>query len=223
MDGRGDVAGGRRARCLQQRARGQIAWEISPIGEWPHPRDRADDRRSASARAGIRLHRSATLTTKSRVRGVPVTSVARTIVDLSRPLKGRPLEALIDRADQRGLVDFEVLRCSQLRLALQAVLNALRAGPDSKRARGPIAQLCDDHWASSGPETNAWHRRLRGRLRLARGEADRRGGRATRTTARRRRSRRIAERRRAGDEGLARSCASRGGRSRIARRGSRRR
>ena len=76
-------------------------------------------------RAGLRLHRSATLTSRdvAEVRGVPVTSVARTIIDLSRTLKGRELEALVDRADQRGIVDFAALRAATP-ASLQAVLRS---------------------------------------------------------------------------------------------------
>lgn len=106
-------------------------------------------------RAGIRLHRSATLTTEdvTEIRGVPVTSVARTIVDLSRTLKGRPLEALIDRADQRGLVDFEVLR-SASSASLQAVLNRYSAAPTRSELEDRFLTLCDDHCIER-PETNA--------------------------------------------------------------------
>ncbi len=106
-------------------------------------------------RAGIRLHRSTTLTTQdvSEIRGVPVTSVARTIVDLSRTLKGRPLEALIDRADQRGLVDFEALRSANS-ASLQAVLTSYTAAPTRSELEERFLTLCDEHGIER-PETNA--------------------------------------------------------------------
>jgi Protein of unknown function (DUF559) len=106
-------------------------------------------------RAGIRLHRSATLTPRdvTEIRGVPVTSVARTIIDLSRTLKGRPLEALIDRADQRGLVDFEALRSANS-ASLQAVLTSYSAAPTRSELEERFLQLCDDHGIPR-PETNA--------------------------------------------------------------------
>ena len=75
---------------------------------------------------------------------MPVTSVARTIVDLSRTLKGRPLEALIDRADQRGLVDFEALRSANS-ASLQAVLNRYSAAPTRSELEDRFLTLCDDH------------------------------------------------------------------------------
>jgi predicted transcriptional regulator of viral defense system len=106
-------------------------------------------------RTGIHLHRSATLTTQdvTEIRGVPVTSVARTILDLSRTLKGRALEALIDRADQRGLVDFEALRSANS-ASLQAVLSSYSAAPTRSELEERFLALCDDHGIPR-PETNA--------------------------------------------------------------------
>ncbi len=106
-------------------------------------------------RAGLRLHRSATLTSRdvAEVRGVPVTSVARTIIDLSRTLKGRELEALVDRADQRGIVDFAALRAATP-ASLQAVLRSYAPAATRSELEERFLTLCDDHGIAR-PETNA--------------------------------------------------------------------
>ena len=105
-------------------------------------------------RAGIRLHRSATLMPRdvTEIAGVPVTTVARTIVDLSRTLRGRQLEALIDRADQRGLVDFAALRATNS-TSLQAVLKSYTAAPTRSELEERFLRLCNDHGIPR-PETN---------------------------------------------------------------------
>jgi hypothetical protein len=81
-------------------------------------------------RPGIRIHRSTTLTAAdtTRVRGLPVTTPARTIIDLARTLNEHELEAVVDRADDRHLVDFRELRAARS-ASLQAVLRAYAPGP----------------------------------------------------------------------------------------------
>jgi predicted transcriptional regulator of viral defense system len=76
-------------------------------------------------RTGIRLHRSTTLTARDVTvhEGIPVTTVARTIIDLARVLPTDALEKVVDRADQRRLVDFADLR-EATPASLQAVLRA---------------------------------------------------------------------------------------------------
>ena len=66
-------------------------------------------------RAGIRLHRSATLgpDETTTVRGIPITTPVRTIIDLAATLRGRPLEQALDLAEHRRLVDFAELRRSK--------------------------------------------------------------------------------------------------------------
>lgn len=61
---------------------------------------------------GIRVHRRARLASPdtSRCMGVPVTSPARTLVDLGTCLSPRQLEAAINEADKRSLVSPETLR-----------------------------------------------------------------------------------------------------------------
>jgi hypothetical protein len=60
--------------------------------------------------------------TASRSRG------PRTIIDISRTLKGRALEHIVDLADQRGLVDFQELRAANS-ASLKAVLQNYRPAP----------------------------------------------------------------------------------------------
>jgi very-short-patch-repair endonuclease len=105
-------------------------------------------------RAGLRLHRSATLTSRdvAEIRCVPVTSVARTIIDLSDKLKGRALEHVVDLADQRGLIDFADLRTAN-RASLRAVLQNYRPAPTRSELEEAFIRLCDEHGIPR-PETN---------------------------------------------------------------------
>ena len=63
-------------------------------------------------RAGIRVHRSTTLEARDTTShlGIPITTPARTFVDLATALTGRPLELSLDLADQHRLIDFAELR-----------------------------------------------------------------------------------------------------------------
>jgi very-short-patch-repair endonuclease len=62
--------------------------------------------------AGIRIHRRAGLADRDLAerRGIPVTSLVLTFVDLAARLPGRRLEAMINQADKAGLIDPESLR-----------------------------------------------------------------------------------------------------------------
>jgi predicted transcriptional regulator of viral defense system len=64
-------------------------------------------------RPGIRLHRTRSLPADeiATVRDLPVTTAARTVLDLAATgLRGRPLEAALDRAELLGALDFDELR-----------------------------------------------------------------------------------------------------------------
>jgi very-short-patch-repair endonuclease len=108
-------------------------------------------------RRGIRLHRSTTLTRNDTTthRGIPITTPARTIVDLARTLTGRPLEHALDLADQRSLIDFADLRQRPIPPSLQAVLSLYTAGatPTRSEMEERFLALCDDHGIRR-PETN---------------------------------------------------------------------
>jgi very-short-patch-repair endonuclease len=61
---------------------------------------------------GITVHRPRTLAAAdiTRHRGIPVTSPVRTLIDLAGRLTAEHLEAAINEADKRGLIDAEALR-----------------------------------------------------------------------------------------------------------------
>ena len=71
------------------------------------------------------MHRSGTLTRAdvTRYEGIPITTPARTIIDLAHRLNPRDLEYIVDLADQRGLIDFDDLRQAKP-ASLKAVLQA---------------------------------------------------------------------------------------------------
>ena len=77
--------------------RDQQAEELARTDEWIHVTIPGDTGRAR--RPGIRIHRSITLAVEdtTRHRGIPVTTPTRTVVDLSRALRGRPL--LVDTGD----------------------------------------------------------------------------------------------------------------------------
>ena len=118
------------------------AWELRRVGSGAiHvtvPRDTGRRRRN-----GIRVHRSTTLEPldTTTVRAIPITAAVRTIIDLAATLSGRPLEHVLDLAEQRRLIDFAELR---QRLAdrpgrpgspsLQAVLSLYTAGSTVTRS-----------------------------------------------------------------------------------------
>jgi very-short-patch-repair endonuclease len=68
--------------------------------------------RRSPRRAGIRVHRRRDLSgsDQSRCRGIPVTTPARTLIDLSTLLSPNHLEACVNQADRLGLIDPELLR-----------------------------------------------------------------------------------------------------------------
>jgi very-short-patch-repair endonuclease len=105
-------------------------------------------------RDGIRLHRSTTLTASetTRVRGLPVTTPARTIIDLARTLSEDELERIVDEADRRGLVDFRELRSARS-ASLHAVLRAYAPAPTRSEMERRFLRLCRDHGIPR-PETN---------------------------------------------------------------------
>lgn len=65
--------------------------------------------RRTITRPGIHVHRRKTVEV-TRVRNIPVTSPVQTLLDLSRTLSAEQLEAAINEADKRSLIDPESLR-----------------------------------------------------------------------------------------------------------------
>jgi predicted transcriptional regulator of viral defense system len=84
---------------------------------------------SGRRRSGVVVHRrpgllAADLTTR---RGIPVTRVVRTLLDVACSLDARGLERAIDEADRLGLIDPEMLAAALERCAGQAGVGRLRA------------------------------------------------------------------------------------------------
>ena len=106
-------------------------------------------------RAGIRIHRSVTLTgaETATVRGLPVTTVARTIIDLAGTVSEAELERIVDEADRRHLVDFRDLRAARS-ASLQAVLRAYAPAPTRSELERRFLRLCKKHGIAR-PEVNA--------------------------------------------------------------------
>jgi very-short-patch-repair endonuclease len=102
------------------------------------------------------VHRSRTIEGDITThRNIPITTPARTIIDLARTLTGRPLEQALDRAEQRRLVDFADLRTRPIPRSLQAVLALYTATtPTRSELEERFIALCDAHGLQR-PEVNA--------------------------------------------------------------------
>ena len=107
--------------------------------------------------AGVRVHRVRSLPARETTvhREVPVTTVARTLLDLARSLRPRQLEQAVGRADRQGLFDLadarETLAAHRTRAgspAFRALLDRLfGAAPARTRSDLEIRflELCDAH------------------------------------------------------------------------------
>ena len=127
------------------------AWDLRPRAGAIHVISRSGGRR-----AGLRVHRSRALTPDdtTTLRGIPMTTPARTIIDLAHTLEGRPLEQALDRADQLRLLDFAELHARSIPRSLQAVLSLYTATtPTRSELEERFLQLCDDHGIRR-PEVN---------------------------------------------------------------------
>jgi very-short-patch-repair endonuclease len=130
------------------------AWDLRPLTSGAiHVTVEANRRRLA----GLRIHRSRTLGPHDTTthRGIPITTPARTIIDLASSLRGRPLEQTLDRAEHRHLIDFSELRHRPIPPSLRAVLSLYTAGTTETRSdlEERFLQLCDDHGIPR-PQTN---------------------------------------------------------------------
>jgi very-short-patch-repair endonuclease len=140
------MAAGRDAVLSHATAAG--AWELRRRGSGAiHvtiPGDAGRERR-----AGLRVHRSRTLTPRDTTThcGIPITTPARTIIDLARNLTGRPLEHALDLAEQHRLINFAELRTRPIPSSLQAVLSLYTAGATVTRSEMEerFLALCDEH------------------------------------------------------------------------------
>jgi len=133
------------AAAWELRRRGSGAIDVTVVGHGGRNR-----------RNGVRFHRTVTLDVQDTTThlAIPITTPLRTVLDLAATLSGRPLEHLLDLAEQRRLIDFAQLR---RRLddrpgrpgspSLQAVLSLYTAGSTATRSEMEerFLGLCGDH------------------------------------------------------------------------------
>jgi very-short-patch-repair endonuclease len=129
------------------------AWDLRPLGAGAiHVTVPGNGGRAR--RAGIRLHRRRLAPADTTIeRGIPITTPARTLIDLARTLKGRPLEQALDRAEHLRLLDFAEFQCRPIPSSLQAQLARYQATFTRSELEERFLALCDDHGLPR-PETN---------------------------------------------------------------------
>ncbi len=126
---------------------------LAPAGPDRVTRSRPDPARSEP---GITLHRSRSLTDRDRtlIAAVPVTTVARTLVDLADVLSERRLARAVARAEELRVFDLAALEAVQARVPgrrgrhrLRRVLAAYRPEPHFLRSEAErrLKRLCRDH------------------------------------------------------------------------------
>lgn len=123
-------------------------------------------RTGARRRRGVRVHRRPDLTgdEHAEVAGIPVTTVATTLLDLAAEVRGRELEQVVRRAARRRVLDVRDAQAAVERhprrpgaAELSRLLVAMRGrGTDDLRSclETAFAQLCDDHGLPR-PQINA--------------------------------------------------------------------
>lgn len=135
--GHGAVLSHSSAAALWEIGRAAAKPEVTvPAHRRPHP-------------AGVRAHRSATLQAEDATVhcGIPVTTPIRTLIDLATRLSSSSLEAAINAADKRDLVDPDGLRAAIESRAGQRGVPHLRRVLDYHRTR---AQQAADKERDSG-------------------------------------------------------------------------
>jgi very-short-patch-repair endonuclease len=126
------------------------AWELRAIGGG-RMHVTVPSHGGRTRRGDIRLHRTITLTPEETAthRGIPITTVERTIADLAALLDARALERLLDHAEMLRLVDFADLRIEPGRRGAPALRAALAhyEGPTLTRSEleKRFLDLCDEH------------------------------------------------------------------------------
>jgi very-short-patch-repair endonuclease len=113
-------------------------------------------RRSGRAHRGIRIHRSTTLTEDDvcEIRGIPCSTVARTLFDLSDVLRRRPLERAFDQAEVIGAFN------------LLTIQDQLERNP-TRPAATKVRALLDEHYVGSSPTDSDFEELLFPLLRAA--------------------------------------------------------
>jgi len=112
--------------------------------------------------AGIRIHRSRRLVADevTAMRGIPVTSLARTLLDLADVLNPQALRRAITEAEYRNVFDLTsltaVVRNNPGRRGAKVMRAAEQAG---HRTRSPLEDrflAFVDRWRVEDPESNVW-------------------------------------------------------------------
>lgn len=104
-----------------------VLWRlIDDWDGWPHVT--VDHRRITKPPVGIRVHRSRRPDAGARRDGIPVTSLFRTIDDLSRHLSDAALKSVVGRAERHHAIDLGALRDAATSRRLRRVLAVYVAG-----------------------------------------------------------------------------------------------
>lgn len=130
------------------------------------PRIEVTAARGRKPRDGVVVHRSRVLEEEDRalVDGVPITSVARTLVDLADVVDRSSLAKAVNEAELLGLFDLGALErtiervsCRRGRGRLAGVLEAYRPQPEFTRSAGErrLLRLCREH-GMPRPQANVW-------------------------------------------------------------------
>jgi very-short-patch-repair endonuclease len=117
-------------------------WEIDVT--WRGPTEVTTTARSARDRDGVTVHRSRTLTQRHVTvrRGIPVTTVARTLVDLADVLDDRSLARALNEAQLKRLVRLDEL--AALLPQLKGRHAAKRLRPFVQRPDAPTRSVLED-------------------------------------------------------------------------------
>ena len=88
-----------------------LHWEVLERGD-ERPHVSVPSQAGRTAPRGVVLHRAATLTPADRAvrRGIPVTSLERTLIDLARTTDPRTIKAAVRQAERRHRLDLATLR-----------------------------------------------------------------------------------------------------------------
>ena len=122
--------------------------------------------RTVKTKAGITVHSTRVLAAEDRavVDGIPVTSVARTIVDLAEVLDDAGLMRAINQAELLHLFDLTAIEATMARLSgrrgrhrMRRVLATYRPEPTFTRSDGErrLLALCREHGLPA-PRANTW-------------------------------------------------------------------
>jgi hypothetical protein len=109
-------------------------------------------------RPGIVVHRVGHLRDEDRavVENIPVTSVARTLIDIARIVRPEQLERAVDAAERRGVLDLRAFEGRKLPRALRSALDGYRdVGFTRSHFEHRFARLCLDRGVRL-PAMNVW-------------------------------------------------------------------